>query len=215
MDALNHAIVTLANIEGFQELALPLVLIIVPLFFVSSIPLVELFDRFRGRKMMQAGVLFVSVIIVTLCLGIVTFLCAVGVYEPPSEGRSNYVTQEHGLAALNNDLDSNTTKETRVGFFKYVSKTTVDDEVVYNVILEVEDENGQEYLDLRTLNEEDVRIYQDNTVEPKMVEHYSHEKVLNEVTGEWYYTDEQFEYIELVVPEGSVVENYTIDTSNM
>lgn len=215
MDTLNHAIITLANWGDFKYVALSLTILLVPFFIVLGIPLMQLFDNFRGCKIVQAGILGAGAILATMLVGILTFVMAVVTYVPPSEGRSNYVTQEHGLAALNNDLDSTTTKETNIGFFKYVSKTTVDDEIVYNVILEVEDENGREYLDLRTLNEADVRIYQDNTMEPKMVEHYSHEKVLNEVTGEWYYIDEQFEYIELVVPEGSVVENYTIDASNM
>lgn len=215
MDAWNNLIITLANIEGFRYATH---FFLIPIMFLASVLGLFLMDfcyKAQGRKLIQASILAVSAALVVIVATMIVCVIKVGMYELPSEGRMNYVTQEHGLAALNNSLDSTTTKESRAGFFTYVSKTTVDEEIVYNVILEVEDENGREYLDLRTLNEADVRIYQDNAMEPKMVEHYSHEKVLNEVTGEWYYVDEQFEYIELVVPEGSVVENYTIDASNM
>lgn len=143
----------------------------------------------------------------------VVYIAALLFTHIPDEGRVDYVAADKSLTALNVARTIQSETETESGLLYYVSRSQTGETWTYSVIQMTEDDNGQEYAEIRTYPADKVRVYQNSSTEPRIVEHRSHVKFLNRLTFEWEYNYNELEYVELTVPEGSIVEGYSVDIS--
>lgn len=143
----------------------------------------------------------------------VVYIAALLCTPIPGEGRVDYVAADKSLTALNVAQTTQSETKTESGLLYYVSRSQTGEAWTYSVIQMTEDDKGQEYAEIRTYPADKVRVYQNSSVEPRIVEHRSHAKIFNWFSFEWKYDYNELEYVELTVPEGSIVEGYSVDIS--